>query len=203
MVVVAKELINKLRTARKLKIEAQRPKNEVALYEFDKKAKVKGQPRELLTGRQIFEREVAKEAPYSGRKVWNTTFYDKAVVEAPSSPTVPMWQLSLRMTRNNAFVTMIDTQQKNRLLYWASARTGNLTYSVMKSPGRITDMLVPALVKAMAEGAQLKYLVFRGTFRYTTRVLRSIKRRGIPVWHIMMNVSTAHNGCRRRKQVRK
>lgn len=202
MVVVAKELIQKLREARQRKIKAERPINELALYEFDTQPKERGAPRVQLTGRRLFEREVRQERPFAGRRIINRGFYKNGAPVVTGNP-IPLWRLSLRMTRNNAFVTLTDTQDNNRILYWTSARQGDQNYRLARSPGRVLEMIVPAMVKAMVEGAQLKYLVFRGTFRYVNRVLRSIRRRSIPVWHIMLNPVAAHNGCRRRKQVRK
>jgi ribosomal protein S11 len=202
MVVVAKELIQKLREARQRKIKAERPISEIALYEFDTQPKERGAPRVQLTGRRLFEREVRQERPFAGRRIINRGFYKNGPPVVSGNP-IPLWRLSLRMTRNNAFVTLTDTQDNNRILYWTSARQGDQNYRLARSPGRVLEMIVPAMVKAMVEGAQLKYLVFRGTFRYVNRVLRSIRRRSIPVWHIMLNPVAAHNGCRRRKQVRK
>lgn len=216
MVVVVKELLQKLRIARKLKIEAQRPHNELEQYVNSAKTmpyftevkaypKKRGKTRRVLTNvspRTRFSPVTKPVPPYMGHKIVNRNFYKNAPKSAPTV-TIPLWRLSFRLTRNNAFVTLTDTQKGNRILYWTSARANQQNYRLGRSPRRILEMIVPVLVRAMVQGAQIKYLQFRGNFKYVSRVLHSIRRRKIPVWHVLLTHVGAHNGCRRRKQVRK
>lgn len=201
MIVVAKELIENLRAARKRKVEAKRPLDELGRYTENVRSGKEHKNTQISAARNLLNEEAIYVPPFSGRRVANKNFYD--VIPEPNPNIIPLWKLSLRLTRNNGFVTLTDLQRKNKVLYWTSARQEQQNYRLGRSPNRILAMLVPALVRAAAAGAQFKYVQFRGTFKYVTRVLRSIRRRGIPVWHLMFTHLNAHNGCRRRKQARK